>query len=95
MASNLSLKLRENSRYGIAVPTSMGVRITPPNGAPVHISNCYFMQATSAESNVVNVSSSLGIKGLVLANFVQGSPISYYIKSERNLGFVLCGVAPF
>ena len=86
----MSLKLRENCKYGIAVPTSMGVRITPPGGAPAHTSNTYMMQATSAESNVVNISASLGIKGLVLANFVQGSPISSFIKSElrkRNIDY--------
>ena len=84
------LKLRENCRYGIAVPTSMGVRITPPNGAPVHTSNTYFMQATSAESNVVNVSAALGHKGLVMTNFVKDSPISYFIKAElrkRNIDY--------
>ena len=85
------MKLRENSRYGVAVPTSMGVRITPPNGAPVHTSNSFYMQATSAESNVVNVSASLGSKGLVLTNFVKNSPISYFIKSElrsRNIDYI-------
>ena len=69
----------------------MGVRITPLNGAPVHTSNTYFMQATSAESNVISVSSSLGIKGLVLTNFVEDSPISYFIKSElrrRNIDYI-------
>ena len=86
----MKLKLRENCKYGVAVPTSMGIRITPPDGAPVHTSNSYIMQATSAESNAVNVSSSLGQKGLVLTNFVQDSPISYFIKSElrrRNIDF--------
>ena len=86
----MNLKLRENCKYGIAVPTSMGVRISPPNGAPVHTSSSYYMQATSAESNAVNIASSLGIKGLVLTNFVQDSPISYFIKSElrrRNIDF--------
>jgi len=86
----VALKLRENSKYGIATPTSIGVRIAPPGGAPVHTSNHYFMQATSAESNVINVSSSLGIKGLVLTNFVKDSPISYFIKSElrrRNIDY--------
>jgi 2-dehydro-3-deoxygluconokinase len=84
------MKLRENSKYGIAVPTSMGIRISPLNGAPVHTSNTYYMQATSAESNAVNIASSLGIKGLVLTNFVQDSPISYFIKSElrrRNIDY--------
>lgn len=87
----MRLKLRENSRYGIAVPTSMGVRISPPNGAPVHTSSHYYMHATSAESNVVNVAASLGMKGLVLTNFVQDSPISYFIKGElgrRNIDSV-------
>jgi len=86
----MSLVLRENCRYGVAVPTSIGVRITPPNGAPVHTSNSFFMQSTSAESNVVNVSASLGKKGLVLTNFVEGSPISYFIKGDlrrRNIDF--------
>ena len=86
----MKLQLRENCKYGIAAPTSMGVRITPPNGAPVHTGNTYYMQATSAESNVVSISSSLGVKGLVLTNFVQDSPISYYIKSElrrRNIDY--------
>lgn len=87
----MTMKLRENCRYGIAVPTSMGLRITPPNGAPVHTSNTFYMHATSAESNVINVSSSLGIKGLVLTNFVADSPIAYFIKSElrkRNIDYV-------
>ena len=86
----MKLKQRENCKYGVAAPTSMGVRITPPNGAPVHTSNEYFMQSTSAESNAINISSSLGYKGLVLTNFVQDSPISYFIKSElrgRNIDF--------
>jgi len=87
----MRLKLRENCKYGIAVATSMGVRITPLGGAPVHTSNSYYMQATSAESNSVNIASSLGIKGLVLTNFVKDSPISYFIKSElrrRNIDYI-------
>jgi len=85
------LNIRENCKYGIAAPTSMGVRITPPGGAPVHTSNTYIMQATSAESNAINISSSLGIKGLVLTNFVKDSPISFFIKSElsrRNIDYI-------
>jgi len=86
----MKLKLRENCKYGIAAPTSMGVRITPYGGAPVHTSNSYYMQATSAESNSVNIASALGIKGLVLTNFVKDSPISWFIKSElrrRNIDY--------
>lgn len=87
----MNLSLRENCKYGICVPTSMGVRISPLNGAPVHTSNMFYMHATSAESNVINVSASLGVKGLVLTNFVAGSPLAYFIKSElrrRNIDFV-------
>jgi len=87
----MKLKLRENCKYAVAAPTSMGIRIAPPGGAPVHTSNTYMMQATSAESNAVNISSSLGKKGLVLTNFVENSPISYFIKSElrrRNIDYI-------
>ena len=87
----MKLKLRENCKYGVAAPTSMGIRITPHGGAPVHTSNTYYMQATSAESNSINISASLGIKGLVLTNFVKDSPISYFIKSElrrRNIDYI-------
>ena len=87
----MKLKLRENSKYGVAAPTSMGVRITPLNGAPVNTTNNYYMMATSAESNAINISSSLGFKGLVLTNFVKDSPIAYLIKSElrrRNIDYV-------
>jgi len=68
----------------------MGVRITPPNFAPVHTSNSYYMHATSAESNAVNIASSLGFKGLVLTNFVEDSPVSLFIKGElrrRNIDY--------
>ena len=87
----MNLKIKENCKYGVAVPTSMGVRITPPNGAPVNTSNYFYMQATSAESNAVNISSSLGYKGLVLTNFVEDSPIAAFIKGElrrRNIDYV-------
>jgi len=85
------MKLRDNCKYGIACPTSMGVRITPLNAAPVHTSNHFYMQATSAESNAINIASSLGFKGLVLTNFVEDSPISLFIKGElrrRNIDYL-------
>ena len=84
------MKLRSNCAYGVAAPTSMGVRITPPNGAPVHTSSTFTMQATSAETNVINVSASLGVPGLALTNFVAGSPISLFIQGElrrRNIAY--------
>ena len=86
----MDLKLRSNYKYAIACPTSMGVRITPENRMAVHNSNRFIMQCTSAESNVLNVSSSLGKECLVLTRFVKGSPIAEFIKSElrsRNIRY--------
>lgn len=86
----MELNLRQNYRYAIACPTSMGVRITPENRMAVHNSRRFYMQCTSAESNVLNVASSLGNECLVLTKFVKGSPIAQFIKSElraRNIGY--------
>jgi len=86
----MSFKLRKNSRYFIACPTSMGVRITPNGRKPVHNSHDFYMQATSAETNVLNVASSLGYKCLALTKFVKDSPIAYFIKSDlraRNIDY--------
>lgn len=79
----MKLKLRENCKYAIVVPTSMGVRICPMNGQPVQSSDTFFMQATSAESNVLSIASYLGMRTKVLTTFVKGSPIADFIK--RNL----------
>lgn len=86
----MKLNIRENYRYAIACPTSMGVRITPVNRMAVHNSDQFLMQATSAESNVLNVSSSLGNECLVLTKFVKGSPIADFIKAQlraRNIRY--------
>ncbi|MBL7171174.1 MAG: sugar kinase [Candidatus Omnitrophica bacterium] len=64
------------------VPTSMGVRVTPLNGQPVHCSKTFIMQATSAESNVASVSSYLGLPVKVLTTFVKDSPIARFIKDN-------------
>jgi 2-dehydro-3-deoxygluconokinase len=82
------MKLKENCKYAMLVPTSMGVRITPVNGQPVHSSDTYKMYATSAETNVASVSSYLGLPVKVLTTFVKGSPIGQFIKSNlksRNM----------
>jgi 2-dehydro-3-deoxygluconokinase len=76
------IKLRDNCRYALLVPTSMGVRITPAESQPVHCSDLYRMQATSAESNVASISSYLGLKVKVLTAFVKGSPISRFIRDN-------------
>ena len=77
------MKIRENCKYAIVVPTSMGVRICPMHGQPVASSDNFFMQATSAESNVLSIASYLGMKTKVLTTFVKDSPIADFIK--RNL----------
>ena len=72
------------------VPTSMGVRITPDNGQPVHISEKFTMYATSAETNVASISSYLGLRVKVLTTFVKGSPIAQFIKNNlksRHMDF--------
>ncbi|MDO5440959.1 MAG: PfkB family carbohydrate kinase [Bacillota bacterium] len=87
----MALKVKKNRKYAIASPTSMGVRITPENRMSVHNSNTFYMQATSAETNVLNVSSSLGYKCLALTKFVKGSPIAEFIQRElrkRNIDYV-------
>ena len=82
--------LRADAAWSLVVPTSMGVRITPENRQPVHTSDRFMMQATSAETNVANVSSTLGEPTKVLTAFVKGSPISDFIKSSlraRNMSY--------
>ena len=79
-----------NKKYGIACVTSMGLRITPENRMAVQNSNLFYLQATSAESNVLNIASSLGRECLVLTKFVEGSPMADLIKRQlraRNIRF--------
>ena len=76
------MKFKEIAKYAIVVPSSMGVRITPVNRLPVHISNLYLMQATSAETNVISISAALGLPVKVLTCFVKGSPIAQFIKGD-------------
>ncbi len=84
------MKLRENAKYDLVTVSSMGVRISPLHRQPVHVSNQFEMQATSAETNVLNVSASLGKETLVLTKFVEGSPIARFIQGElrkRNIRY--------
>jgi 2-dehydro-3-deoxygluconokinase len=92
----MSISLKENAKYSLLVASSMGVRITPLNGQPVHTSKTFEMQATSAETNVANIASSLGMPVKVLTTFVKDSPIAQFIKNElrsRNLMYEGVGVA--
>ncbi|MGA4508411.1 sugar kinase [Propionibacteriaceae bacterium G1746] len=76
------MELRQDAQWSMVVATSIGIRITPENFQPVHTSDRYFMHATSAESNVASVASHLGEPTKVLTNFVEGSPISAFIKAD-------------
>lgn len=78
----MSIELKQDCKYALLVPTSMGIRLTPVNGQPVHTSDTFVMHATSAESNVVTVSSLLGLPVKVLTTFVKGSPIARFIKDN-------------
>ena len=84
------MPLRSDAQWSVVVPTSMGVRITPENRASVHTADRFFLQATSAETNVASVLSFLGEPSKVLTAFVKGSPISALIKSDllsRHLSY--------
>jgi 2-dehydro-3-deoxygluconokinase len=86
----MSLVLKKEFKYSLVVPTSMGVRITPADAQPVHSTNLFRMQATSAETNVASISSYLGLPVKVLTSFVKGSPIAAFIKADlraRNMEY--------
>ena len=85
------MKLKDNYKWSLVVPTSMGIRLTPvAQGQPIHKSDHLFMQATSAETNVASVAAYLGLPVKVLTTFVKGSPIAQFIKDNlrnRNLDY--------
>ncbi|MFZ4707256.1 MAG: sugar kinase [Bacteroidales bacterium] len=78
----MSIQLKTDFAFSLLVPTSMGVRITPVNGQPVHSSDTFKMQATSAETNVASISAYLGLPVKVLTTFVKDSPVAQFIKSN-------------
>ncbi len=78
----MPIHLRENCKYHLMVLTSVGLRITPKDRQPVHVSREFTLQANSAESNVLGVSAALGLKTKMLTAFVEGSPLAQFIKSE-------------
>lgn len=86
----MSISLKKDYRYSLVIPTSMGIRITPQNRQPVHSSDMFKMQVTSAESNVGSVSSFLGLPVKILTTFVKDSPIARMIKDnlqQRHMDF--------
>ena len=80
----MSIELKTDAAYSLLIPTSMGVRLTPANGQPMHCGDMFRMQATSAESNVASVSSFLGLPVKVLTTFVKDSPIARFIKDDLS-----------
>jgi 2-dehydro-3-deoxygluconokinase len=77
------MKLKDNCKWALVVPTSMGIRLTPEaQGQPIHKSDRLLMQATSAETNVASVAAYLGLPVKVLTTFVKGSPIAQFIKDN-------------
>lgn len=85
------MKFKNSCKFDLICPTSMGVRITPVDRQVVYTSNMFRMQATSAESNVINVAASLGKKCAVLTKFVKDSPIAQFIKNElgkRHIDYI-------
>lgn len=78
----MKIELKKKFAYSLVIPTSMGIRITPTNGQPVHSSNTFTLQATSAESNVASVASFLGLPVKILTTFVKGSPVAQLIKDN-------------
>ncbi len=84
------MQLKENYNYALLMPTSMGVRLTPPDRQPVHTSTHFQMQSTSAESNVGQIAASLGMRVKLLTAFVKDSPIARFLKDDlrkRNLEY--------
>jgi 2-dehydro-3-deoxygluconokinase len=82
--------LKKDAAVDLLTLTSMGVRITPAGRQPVQVSSLYEMQATSAETNVLNVSASLGLHTKALTKFVAGSPVAKFIQGElrkRNIAY--------
>lgn len=88
------MQFKQNYKYALVVPTSMGVRLTPLGGQPFGAKGgeMLFLQATSAESNVASISSYLGLPAHVLTAFVKGSPIAAFIKQDlRSRGLTFEG----
>ena len=80
----MKIELKKDFTWSLVVPSSMGVRITPVSGQPVHCSDMFQMHVTSAETNVASVSSYLGLPVKVLTTFVKESPIARMIKDNLS-----------
>jgi 2-dehydro-3-deoxygluconokinase len=86
----MKIELKKNCAWSLIVPTSMGVRITPVDGQPVHCSDTFKMYVSSAETNVASIASYLGLQVKVLTTFVKDSPIARMIKdnlAQRHMAY--------
>ena len=48
-----TIPLREGCRYSLLVPTSMGIRLTPAQGQPMHCSDLLTMQVDGTEGSAI------------------------------------------
>lgn len=78
----MAIQLKKDAIWSLVAPTSMGVRLTPTDGQPMHCGRTLMMQATSAESNVVSIAAYLGLPVKILTTFVKDSPIARFIKDD-------------
>jgi 2-dehydro-3-deoxygluconokinase len=78
----MNLTIKPDAKWSLLVPTSMGIRITPEQGQPVHTSSSFTLQVTSAETNVASIPSYLGMPVKVLTTFVKDSPIAKRIQDN-------------
>ena len=76
------MNFRENCKYDIAAVSSMGLRLCPAGRQSLFSGAPLYLQATSAETNVLSALSSLGMRTKVLTKFVEGLETSRYIKAE-------------
>ena len=84
------MQFTDKSKYHIMTLTSMGLRLCPLDRQPLNTSNLWRMQATSAETNVLNVPASLGYRTKALTKFVKGAETAAFIKAElrkRNIEY--------
>lgn len=84
------MRFLEKAKIDLMSLSSMGLRMTPVNRQPLHSSRIFELESTSAESNVLNISASLGLSTKVLTKFVADSPMADFIKAElrrRNIAY--------
>lgn len=84
------MDIKKDCKYLIASPTSMGVRLVPTTRTTIQEADLFQLTTTSAESNVLNIASSLGHKTLAITKFVKNSPIADRIQRDlrsRNIDY--------